>query len=64
MVPFGATAGATLRPGRCDPHWVVPGTASGDGGHGRVLSSNWTLHVVSVPAGAPGVRTEKETLEA
>src|SRR5580658_2876831 len=65
MVPSGATAGAILIPGRCEPQrtvggcWFVPTTAAG--GHGKVLApENWPGQVVAVPAGAAGMSVAKD----
>src|SRR5207253_7487124 len=54
IVPSAPIAGAALTPGRCDPHGMLGGIASGEGGHGRSLSLNAPRHR-SDAAGVPGL---------
>src|SRR5262245_30328979 len=48
-------AGTTFKPGRCEPHTLGVGTAEGEGGHGRSVTTKVPSHM-SVAAGAPAVR--------
>jgi len=58
IVPFGATAGAELRPGRCEPQITGVGTALGLGGQGKAAVSKTPGHW-SFPCGAPWVNEAK-----
>src|ERR1700752_4549200 len=69
MVPSAAIAGATLTPGRCEPH--APGKNGAVdpelGGHGSVVAAfgndaKVPGHDIEFPGGAFGTRVAKVTL--
>ena len=53
-MPSGPTAGGELRPGRCEPHMTLSGTAVGLGGHGSWPLPKMPRHM-ALEAGRPGV---------